>query len=78
MRLGARLAAIERRAGVGVPLSWEALVMDLIEGDTREAAVARRFGPGGVPHRVELVVVEIVAAPDGAPAEASTLNGGAR
>src|SRR4051794_8870397 len=29
MRLGTRLAAVERRAGVGVPLSWVAVVMDM-------------------------------------------------
>lgn len=58
-RLGPRLAAIERRAGVGVPLWWATVVVDLRDCDTREAALARRFGPGGVPQCVGLVVVEV-------------------
>jgi hypothetical protein len=76
MRLEARLAAIERRAGFGVPLSWVAVVVDLTSDDTREAAIARHFGAGGVPRHVELVVVEMAAAPDGAPAERTTRSKG--
>jgi hypothetical protein len=67
MRLGARLGAIERRAGIGAPRWWASVVVDLTVGDTREAALYRRFGPGGLPHDAGLILVEVTAAPDGPP-----------
>ncbi len=66
--LGVRLSTMEHPAGIGVPRWWATVIVDLSEGDTCAAALARRFEPVGVPGDAGLIVVELSDVPAGPPA----------
>lgn len=63
--------SVAGRLAVMEPRWWATVLVDVADGDTRAAALERRFGPKGVLGDADLIVRELSYAPAGPPARQS-------